>query len=341
MNSTNTAIFSPSLRAAQPLACDIFEAAVGRGRLANAYLLTGRCLEEKLQLTRELAAYLNCASRSNGQSGSCVSKQLPAANYCQNCSWIAADEHPQALQKLAGEGRSQKIPVEKVRLMTEELAKTSSFVRVISIPEADQDTFHRPAANALLKNVEEPPEKCLFMFCADSVEDVLATIVSRCQSVPVNKKLSLGHWQPAGMTAQPEAKARWDAAYAALLANSKKAFTSQFNTGSSYLRAVNDSLETSHNLQEMSKQFQELLDSEFAVEQILDLVVACDLEVLRESAMNETDSAAYLKKLMKLVEEAKSQVNHYVKASNVIESFSFALCELRYQYSGEISLAKR
>lgn len=341
MNSKNTAIFSPSLRAAQPLACDIFEAALLRGRLANAYLLTGRCLDEKLLLTRELAAYLNCSSRAGSEAESCVSKQLPAANYCQNCSWIVADEHPQALQKLAGEGRSQKIPVEKVRLMTEELAKTSSYVRVILIPEADQDTFHRPAANALLKNVEEPPEKCLFIFCADSSEDVLATIVSRCQCVPVNKKLALGHWEPALISAQVEVKARWDAARSALLAASRKSFGSQFKTGNSYLRSVNDSLETAQNLQEMTKQFQELLDCDFAVEQILDLVVACDLEVLRESAMDEADSAAYLKKLLKLVEEAKSQVNHYVKAGNVIESFSFALGELRYQYSGEISLAKR
>jgi len=40
-------------------------------------------------------------------------------------------------------------------------------------------------ANKLLKIIEEPPQKTLFILCADSQENMLATILSRCQVVNV------------------------------------------------------------------------------------------------------------------------------------------------------------
>src|SRR3990167_9092947 len=45
------------------------------------------------------------------------------------------------------------------------------------------------AANAFLKNLEEPQEELYFILTAESIHKVLPTIVSRCQIVKVNNPL--------------------------------------------------------------------------------------------------------------------------------------------------------
>ena len=59
-------IFSQSFRQNQPVAAKILEAAIKHAQLASAYLLTGSISEDKWQLVRELAYYLNCAAVASG-----------------------------------------------------------------------------------------------------------------------------------------------------------------------------------------------------------------------------------------------------------------------------------
>lgn len=54
---------------------------------------------------------------------------------------------------------------------------------VIWLPEK----MNHPAANKLLKILEEPPEKTLFFLVAENYEELLATVVSRTQLVKVNR----------------------------------------------------------------------------------------------------------------------------------------------------------
>src|SRR5271156_893912 len=115
-----SAMFDRALKERQKLACSIFEAAAQKGRLSHAYLLTGRAREDKLLLSRQLAAYLNCTGEQKSASGSClvqVSDGFPAC-VCTNCRWIADNAHPQALMSLSGEEtKSGRISVEKARLL--------------------------------------------------------------------------------------------------------------------------------------------------------------------------------------------------------------------------------
>jgi DNA polymerase III delta prime subunit len=341
--STGITMFSPSLKAAQPLACRLFESAVAQGKIANAYLLVGRAYDQKLALAREAACYFNCKSPTRESRGSCVSAGADPAVYCLNCQWISSGEHPQAWLMLSGEGKSQKIPVEKARLLTEELSKTSSFVRVVVVPQSDEVTFHRPAANALLKSIEEPPADVLFFFFADSDEDVLATIVSRCQVVPLSRAMSMGHW-PADQThageLAPELGAKLDAARADFIMQSRQHFTAQHGA-QQYFKRVTEGLALARQLQELSKELQEELEEHEAAEQVLDLFVASEMEVLKPIAADDAACARYLHKLLELVERTKRQINQYIKQTNAIESFSLSLVDLRQAHSGEISLAKR
>lgn len=51
-----------------------------------------------------------------------------------------------------------------------------------SIEPLTYQTFHTTTLNALLKSIEEPPEKTVFVFLTKSRENILPTIVSRCQT---------------------------------------------------------------------------------------------------------------------------------------------------------------
>lgn len=81
---------------------------------------------------------------------------------------------------LAGEGASGEIRVERVRNVRREIYHTSLSAagRVVMIPGAEK--LNRSSANALLKELEEPPEGVLFLLVASSEAGVLATIRSRC-----------------------------------------------------------------------------------------------------------------------------------------------------------------
>lgn len=343
VNSTALTIFSPTLQSAQPLACRLFEAALGRGKVANAYLLVGRAAEDKHEMARQVAAYLNCEHQSQGGSCLVCRAGAPRSQWCLNCQWISTGEHPQAWMTLTSvEGKSQKIPVEKVRALTDELGKTSTYVRVIVVPQSAEAAFHRPAANALLKSIEEPPANCLFFFFADSTDDVLATIVSRCQVVPLNKAMSLGYWKASESTdcAEPAVK-RLEAARSEFVLNSRRVFGAGAPNAQPYLRSVSDSIDLSKHLLDLCRELSEHMEEMEAADHILDLFVACEIEVLRDATSDDAAAARYVSRVCDLAEKCKRQIGNYIKPSNAIENFCFSLNDLRQTHSGEISCAKR
>jgi hypothetical protein len=71
--------------------------------------------------------------------------------------------------------------IETVRQIKQSIARTpfSSENNVIIIHEAQRLTLE--AQNALLKSLEEPPEKTLIILTAPSLEGLLPTVLSRCQ----------------------------------------------------------------------------------------------------------------------------------------------------------------
>ncbi len=54
------------------------------------------------------------------------------------------------------------------------------------------DCLNAAAANAFLKTLEEPPEKTLFLLLTDSPQQLLPTIISRCQHITINEGNSDG-----------------------------------------------------------------------------------------------------------------------------------------------------
>jgi DNA polymerase-3 subunit delta' len=97
---------------------------------------------------------------------------------CSDCNAAKTSGHPD-VEIIRTEGLS--IKVEEVRELLTRVAWAPSMGgwRVVVMEDADRLT--ESAANALLKAIEEPGTKTVWLLCAPTLHDVLPTIRSRCR----------------------------------------------------------------------------------------------------------------------------------------------------------------
>lgn len=313
-------IFSNQLAGSQPLATRLLSAAWLNQKLLPAYLLIGRALPDKWRVAKQLAGHLNCSRTVAADSKACLSQgQADQSNWCVNCRWVDADEHPQALKVLSGEGsKSGKIAVEKARELAEELAKASRYYRVIVVEDASQEIFHRPAANALLKTIEEPNPGILLFFFAHSSEEVLPTVVSRCQMLNVVGAAPEGIWSISGADRRPDhlAQSTLDE-IERILEETRKARGK---------KSLLKSIDLAESLQEL------LADEQANFDELVDAVVALELKSLGERLGDSRRLTSYAKGLINIGELAKSQNRQFVSKKPVIESLTFSWGKLRVEH---------
>lgn len=146
--------------------------AIERGRVPHAYLFSGPVGAPLLDTATALAAALNCQHTKGEPCGE-----------CDACAKIIAGIHPDVVT-LVREGAANIVPIESVRnqvIARIGLPPHEADVRVFVVEEAT--AMAPPAANALLKTLEEPPTRTLFVLCTSAPEQLLPTIRSRCQRV--------------------------------------------------------------------------------------------------------------------------------------------------------------
>jgi DNA polymerase-3 subunit delta' len=97
---------------------------------------------------------------------------------CNDCNSVKTHGHPD-VEIIRTEGLS--IKVEEVRELLTRVAWAPSMGgwRVVVMEDADRLT--ESAANALLKSIEEPGTRTVWLLCAPTLHDVLPTIRSRCR----------------------------------------------------------------------------------------------------------------------------------------------------------------
>jgi DNA polymerase III subunit delta' len=97
---------------------------------------------------------------------------------CNECESAATGGHPD-VEVIGTEGLS--IKVEEIRELLTRVAWAPSMGgwRVVVMEDADRLT--ESAANALLKAIEEPGTRTVWLLCAPTLHDVLPTIRSRCR----------------------------------------------------------------------------------------------------------------------------------------------------------------
>ncbi|MEJ7602640.1 MAG: hypothetical protein WKG01_32410 [Kofleriaceae bacterium] len=140
--------------------------------MPHAYLFSGPPGAPLVDVALALATGLNCSSRPG-----------VGCDECDACAKIASSIHPDVVT-LVREGAAQIVPIESVRnqvIARIGLPPHEALVRVFIVEEAT--AMAPPAANALLKTLEEPPARTLFVLCTTAPEQLLPTIRSRCQRV--------------------------------------------------------------------------------------------------------------------------------------------------------------
>lgn len=146
--------------------------AIARSRVPHAYLFTGPVGA----LFHDAVAALACALN-------CMTAPGEACGHCEACAKILQGIHPDIIT-LSREGAAQIVPIETVR--TQVIGRISllpheAAIRLIIVEEAT--AMAPPAANALLKTLEEPPARTVFILCTTAPEQLLPTLRSRCQRV--------------------------------------------------------------------------------------------------------------------------------------------------------------
>jgi DNA polymerase III subunit gamma/tau len=142
--------------------------AVRLDRVAHAYLFSGPRGTGKTTTARVLAKAINCLHEDPGQR---------PCNACPNCLAINAGASPDIIEIDAASNRG----IDDIRDLRERVRYAPAQLRskVYIIDEAHQITG--AAANAFLKTLEEPPAHTRFILATTDPEQLLPTIVSRCQ----------------------------------------------------------------------------------------------------------------------------------------------------------------
>jgi DNA polymerase III subunit gamma/tau len=141
--------------------------AIGSNRVAHAYIFSGVRGVGKTTTARILAKALNCASGPTADPD----------NTCDSCREISAGTSLDVLEIDAASNRG----IDQIRELREMVryAPASSRYKVVILDEAHQLTDE--ASNALLKTLEEPPERVVFILATTQAEDLADTIKSRAQ----------------------------------------------------------------------------------------------------------------------------------------------------------------
>jgi len=141
--------------------------ALASGKLAHAYLLTGIRGVGKTTIARLLAMAVNCEQRTDGEPcGTCDACRAISSGSSLDVQEMDAASHTK---------------VEEMRDILETVRYPSANLKfkVYIIDEAHM--LSRSAFNALLKTLEEPPERVMFVLATTEVDRLPVTVRSRCQ----------------------------------------------------------------------------------------------------------------------------------------------------------------
>lgn len=151
----------------QAAAVDVLRAASrDPGAMTHAWLLTGPPGSGRSNAARAFAAALQC------EAGGC--------GRCHTCSTALAGTHADvtvvATEKVM-------ISIDEVRELVGLAQRAPSGGRWRVIVLEDADRMAERTSNVLLKAIEEPPPRTVWLLCAPSPQDVVVTIRSRCRGV--------------------------------------------------------------------------------------------------------------------------------------------------------------
>ncbi len=133
--------------------------------MTHAWLITGPPGSGRSNAARSFAAALQC---ENGGCGT-----------CNNCRTALSGAHPDVTLVRT---EQLSIGVDEVRDLVRRAAMSPTLGRYQVIVVEDADRVTERGADALLKSIEEPAAKTVWLLCAPTPDDVVVTIRSRCRA---------------------------------------------------------------------------------------------------------------------------------------------------------------
>lgn len=309
-----------------------FESAViDSKKLAHAFLLTGSDIYAQYVIALEIAKYLNCSSEDKPcntcnncnwikQNSHPAVITISPIDYLQGNkdgkpkTVIGVDQARHLKKELTNTSQYHRVIIftdaidgddnyrvanntvkeyTSLEYSAPKLINSDNEERFWAPKPLTSKIFQAEPANTLLKTVEEPGVNTLFFFLTTDKEDMLDTIVSRCQVVPVN---SLN-------------KTITD------LVN-----IPEINTflGSLPIKTQYEAIIAAERLATLSK------EENYSIEELLDAIQEYYLSVIKSNTENKTVIALTLKYLKK-IEQAKQQLKSYVNTSSILESLFLSL----------------
>lgn len=156
-----------------------------QSRLPHALLLTGQRHIGKCNFANVIADFLLCASP----------KSNLACGQCRSCQLNLVGNHPDKSLIIPEDG-AKLIKVDQIRHLSSRISNTAQQGGRKLIILGPVEQLNNNAANALLKNLEEPSSDTFFILYSHVFSGVIATIRSRCQllSLPTPDRHSVIEW---------------------------------------------------------------------------------------------------------------------------------------------------
>jgi DNA polymerase-3 subunit delta' len=141
-------------------------ASAGAAAITHAWLFTGPPGSGRSLAARAFAAAVLCDARGCGD--------------CPSCHQVAVGSHADLLL-VRPDGLSYGVKQTRDLVLRAATAPVYGRWRVVLFEDADRAT--EQAANALLKAIEEPAPRTIWLLCAPSAADLSTTIRSRCRLI--------------------------------------------------------------------------------------------------------------------------------------------------------------
>ncbi|BCW34806.1 DNA polymerase III subunit delta' [Arthrobacter sp. StoSoilA2] len=159
------------LQGQAPVVAQLKQAAQGETGLTHAWLFTGPPGSGRSNAAKAFAAALNCEQDD---------VTLRGCGECAACHTILGETHSDVTFV-----RTEKvtITIDEARELVSKAGDRPATGRWRIIIVEDADRMAERTTNVLLKAIEEPTPRTIWMLCAPSPADVLVTIRSRCRPV--------------------------------------------------------------------------------------------------------------------------------------------------------------